>query len=348
MLLDPRTLDLTPRAVELVERTGGDPRFKLELPAAQIEIVSPPLASAGELGAFLAAARRDLAGAAGGLAALAGAGVHPFAAVEGELNSGERYERTLAEYGRVARRQLVFALQVHVAVPGADRALAVYNALRSYLPELLALSANAPFHAGEDTGLASVRPKIGEQLPRQGVPPVLDSWDQFEGALAWGARAGALPEPRVWWWELRPHPIHGTLELRVPDTQATVRESVAIVAVIHALAAWLAGRHDSGEKLPLAPTWRIEENRWAALRHGVHGQLADLETGERSATRDRLEALLGDLAPTAEALGCAGELAGALELARANGADRQRASAGDEPDLRAVVAGLADRFLEAA
>ena len=224
----------------------------------------------------------------------------------------------------------------------------MYNALRSYLPELLALSANAPFHAGEDTGLASVRPKIGEQLPRQGVPPVLDSWDQFEGALAWGARAGALPEPRVWWWELRPHPIHGTLELRVPDTQATVRESVAIVAVIHALAAWLAGRHDSGEKLPLAPTWRIEENRWAALRHGVHGQLADLETGERSATRDRLEALLGDLAPTAEALGCAGELAGALELARANGADRQRASAGDGPDLRAVVAGLADRFLEAA
>ncbi|MEA2375548.1 MAG: glutamate---cysteine ligase / carboxylate-amine ligase [Thermoleophilaceae bacterium] len=346
MLLDPVTLDLAPRARELLDRTAGDPRFKLELPAAQIEIVSPPLATVGDMAAFLAGARRDLAAAADGLVRLAGAGVHPFAAPEGELNAGERYDRTVEAYGRVAHRQLVFAFQVHVAVPGPERALAVYNAMRSYLPELLALSANAPFHAGEDTGLASVRPKIGEQLPRQGVPPAIESWESFAAELAWGERAGTVSDPRVWWWELRPHPIHGTLEVRVPDTQTTVREAAAVAAVVHALAARLAERHDAGERLPVAPTWRIEENRWSALRDGVHGELADLETGRLAPTRDRLATLLDELAPAAAALGCGGELDSARELAVASGADRQRAVASDGGDLRAVTQNLAERFLE--
>ncbi|MEA2307978.1 MAG: glutamate---cysteine ligase / carboxylate-amine ligase [Thermoleophilaceae bacterium] len=346
LLLDPETLDLAPRAVELLARTGGDERFKLELPAAQIEIVSPPFASVGELEPFLAGARRDLAAAGEGLARLAGAGVHPFAATEGEVNPGERYDRTLAEYGRVARRQLVFALQVHVAVPGADRALAVYNALRSYLPELLALSANAPFHAGEDTGLATVRPKIGEQLPRQGVPPAIASFEDYAAALAWGERAGTVHDPRVWWWELRPHPVHGTIEVRVPDAQTTVRAGAAVAAVVHALVAWLAARHDAGEQLEVAPTWRIEENRWAALSRGVHGRLADLRTGELEPTRDRLLRLIDQLTPLAADLGCAEQLAAARELTNANGADQQRAAAGDGGDLLAVTRHIADRFLQ--
>jgi carboxylate-amine ligase len=345
MLLDPATLDLVPRASELLERTAGDPRFKLELPASQIEIVSPPFDSVADATAFLATARRDLSAAASGLVRLAGAGVHPFAAVEGEVNAGERYDRTLEAYGRIARRQLVFAFQVHVAVPGPERALAVYNALRSYLPELLALSANAPYHAGEDTGLASVRPKIAEQLPRQGVPPAIESLEGFAAELAWGERAGTVHDPRVWWWELRPHPIHGTLEVRVPDTQTTVREAAAVTAVVQSLVVWLAARHDSGERLPLAPTWRIEENRWAALRDGVHGQLADLETGELMATRDRLGELLDQLAPVAASLGSAEELAAARELTAANGADRQR-EIGRGRDLRAVVESLTTRFLQ--
>jgi len=345
MLLDPETLDLAPLAGELLERTGGDSRYKLELPAAQLEIVSPPVESAADLTAFLANARRDLAAAAEGLVQLAGAGVHPFAAAEGEVNLGDRYDRTVAEYGRVARRQLVFALQVHVAVPGAERALAVYNALRSYLPELLALSANAPFHAGEDTGLATVRPKIGEQLPRQGVPPPIESFEEYAAALAWGERAGVVHDPRVWWWELRPHPFHGTIEVRVPDAQTTVREATAIAAVVHSLVAWLAARHDSGEKLAVAPSWRIEENRWAALSRGVHGRLADLRTGELEPTRERLLRLIDALAPHSEQLGCVDQLAAARTLVESNGADRQRTSA-RQGGLRAAVAELVTRFLE--
>ena len=292
MLLDAETGDLAPCAPELLERLAGDPRFKAEMPAAQIELVSAPAGTVAAAAAVLAGARADLLAAGEGRVLAGGAGTHPFAAAEGVLNQGERYERIQAEYGAIARRQLVFGLHVHVAVAGADRALAVHDALRGHLPELAALAANAPFHDGRDTGLASVRPKISEQLPRQGIPPALGSFDALAAELRWGAAAEAVPEPRQWWWELRLHPAYGTVELRVPDAQITVADTAAVAAVGHALIARLAERFDAGERLPAPPSWRIEQNRWAACRHGVGARLADLDTGELVPARERLRALL--------------------------------------------------------
>ena len=320
-LVDPETHALAPAAASVLARLPQDGRFKLELPAAQLELVTPPCSSVPDAIAALRAARGELAAVATAL----GAGMHPFAPAEGALNAGERYARTEREYGPVARRQLVASLQVHVAVGGADRSLAVYNALRAYLPELAALAANAPFYEGRDSGLASVRPKVSEGLPRQGVPPPLASWEAFADELTWGVAAGALEPPAAWWWELRPHTAHGTLEVRVPDTQITLEHAGAVAATAHALVAWLAGRFDAGEPLSAAADWRIAENRWSACRHGVEGSMADLRTGARTATRERLNALLAALAPTAARLGCADELAEAHALVEANGALRQRA-----------------------
>jgi carboxylate-amine ligase len=344
MLLDPETLDLAPRATELLARVEGDGRFKLELPAAQFEIASPALRSAREAADFLATARHDLRQAAIGLAELACAGVHPFADEEGELNAGERYKRTRREYGGLARRQLVFGLQVHVAVRPADAALAVYNGLREYLPELLALAANSPFYRGSDTGLAAVRPKLCELLPRQGIPPPLASWEEYASALEWGARAGGIPEAGVWWWELRPHPSFGTIEVRVPDAQVTVEDSAAIVATVHALARLLVDRHEAGESpAPPAPTWRIQENRWQALRHGLDGTLADLVTGEPLPTRERLRMLLEQIHPYAGELGAEAELSHALRLTESNGAARQREQHANG-GIRALTAWLVEGF----
>lgn len=344
MLLDPETLDLVPRAADVVAAVGRDARYKPELAAAQIEIVTPPCSTVAEAVGHLAEGRRALAAATDGLVRLAGAGMHPFASGRGELNRGERYDRTAAEYGEVARRQLVYALQVHVAVGSAATTLPVYNALRSYLPELAALSANAPFYEGHDTGLASVRPKVAEALPRQGLPPAIPGWDAFAEALAWGLRSGRVPESRVWWFELRPHATYGTLEVRVCDTQITTGDSAVLAAIIHCLVAWLAQRYEGGEDLPVAPTWRIAENRWSANRHGLDGTLADLVTGEPVPARDRLSGLLADLAPTAERLGCLGELEDAARLLQANGAQRQRAVAATT-DLRGLVDWMAEEFL---
>jgi glutamate---cysteine ligase / carboxylate-amine ligase len=340
MLLDAETLDLAPRAVEVVDGLCGDPRFKIEMPAAQLEIVTAPHATVGAAARELADARRALEGAAaaGGMR-LAGAGAHPFASGLGPLNPGPRYDAIGAEYASVARRQLVFGLHVHVAVRGAERALAVYNALRSHLPELAALAANAPFYEGRDSGLASVRSRISGLLPRQGVPPPLASIEEYAEALRWGGFA----DPRQWWWELRLHPAFGTVEVRVPDTQATVAATAAVGAVVHALAARLAARHDAGEVLAAAPSWRIDENRWSACRHGPDGELKDLATGERRPTRTRLHALLDELAPDAERLDCAAELAAARDLLEPGGAARARAVAA-ERGLHGLVERLAAAF----
>jgi carboxylate-amine ligase len=342
MLLEPETLDLAPVARAALERVDGDSRFKLEMPAAQLEIVTPPCASVPDAARALAEARETLAGALRDTVRLAGAGVHPFAAGRGKLNSEERYETMDREYGEVARRQLVFGLHVHVGVSGPERALAIYNALRGHLPELAALAANAPFYEGRDTGLDSVRPKLSGLLPRQGVPPAFESWSALADTLAWGA-AGRFP-PRQWWWELRLHPVHGTIEVRVPDTQRTVADTAAIAAVIHALVHRLGAAHDAGDALPADPSWKIDENRWSACRHGLRGSMADLRTGRLEPTRDRVERLLEDLAATARDVGCDGELTRARRLVQGNGADAQRAVA-SERGVPGMTAWLADGFV---
>ena len=332
LLLDPETHDLTPHAPAVLERLADPARFKPELPAAQLEIVTAPHADLDGALAELAAGRTRLIEAAAGLARPAATGLHPFANPEGELQALPDYAHTRAEYGRIARLQLVSALQVHVAVGGADRTLAVYNALRSYLPELAALAANAPYWAGQDTGMACARLKVNELLPRQGVPPAIASWDEFAEALRWGAAAGNVHTPRTWWWELRPHPAYGTLEVRVPDAQTTIEDAAAVARLTVALIAWLAARHDSGETMPAAPTWRIEENRWSAARHGTDGTMADLVTGERAATKDRLHALI-------ETVGAAE----ALPLVERCGAARQRSIVA-ERGLPGLARWLADAY----
>ena len=159
MLLDPDTLDLVPRCEQALAAVAGDRRFQPELVAAQIETLTPPRRTVAGAAQVLREARRDLLAALDGRALIAGAGVHPFAAALGELHSSARYDELATEFASIARRQLVFGLHVHVAIGGAERAVAVHDALRSYLPDLAGLAANAPFHEGHDTGLASVRPR---------------------------------------------------------------------------------------------------------------------------------------------------------------------------------------------
>jgi carboxylate-amine ligase len=344
MTLAPRTLDLSPVAGRVVEAADADGRVKSELPAAQLETITEPAQTAAEVAEQLAVARRIVARACEGIAVPAAAAIHPFTNPRGEVSEERRRRPLVTEYGEVARLQLVFGLHVHVRVPGDRRALAVYNALRSYLPELAALAANGPFLAGRDTGMASVRPKVSELLPRQGVPPAFAGWEEYSQAIQWGTASGGFDHPRMWWWELRPHPGFGTLELRVPDQQTTVADSAAIAAVVQALVVWLAERHDAGEPLAVHPTWRIEQNRWSAARHGLDGTLADLDSGEPRSARERVRELLDRIGPTAARLGGGRQLCDALELAADGGAERMRQAAGG--DSRRAVEWLAERFLE--
>lgn len=355
MLLDAATLDLAPVAERVLGWLADDPRFKPELPAAQLEIATRPAADARQAVAALATARADLLAALarhadGGQPAPlpAAAAVHPFAATRGVLNAGPRYDPFHAEYGELAERQLVASLQVHVALGDARVALAVHDALRGFLPELAALAANGPVYAGCDSGLASVRPAICGLLPRQGVPPALGSWERLAAELRWGAASGALPDLRRWWWELRLHPVYGTLELRVPDAQTTLADAAGVVAVAQALVAWLA-RRVAADDLPPAEaapeTWRIAENRSAAARRGLDAELTDLATGERRPARERLSWLLDELTPVAVELGAGALLPCARALIARNGASRQRELA-TRRGPRGLVAWLAERYAD--
>jgi carboxylate-amine ligase len=343
MLVEPNTLVLCECARTFVDRLADDARFKLEMPAAQLELVTASHAGVPDAIAELADARRVLWDAGEGLARPLAAGCHPSSSGEGVLNRSSRYAHTIAEYGTLARRQLVCALQVHVAVGGARRTLTVYNALREYLPLLAALAANAPIYEGRDTGLASVRPKISELLPRQGIPPAFPSWDALTEELRWGAAAGSLPDVGSWWWELRPHLRFGTLELRVPDTQTTLAEAAAVAAVGQALVALLAERDEVPSPVP---TWRIEENRWSACRHGLEGSMADLRSGKRRATRDLLDDLLNELEPVAQGLGAGAAMYHARSLIERNGSTRQRAVFAEE-GAAGLLRWLVQRYMDA-
>ena len=324
MLVDPKTLELAPAIDSVLAAVAGDERFARELRTAQLEIVTPICGTAAEACLQLAGARRLLVERLGGEIALAAAGTHPFATDWGEITEGEHYRAIADEYTWAARRSLACGLHVHVGVPGADRALAVYNALRSYLPELAALGTNSPFLEGQDSGLCSIRPKLNEAFPRAGVPPAFRSWEELVGFVDWGRTGGLFPDATHFWWDLRPHLELGTLELRAADAQTRVEDAAAIAALFQALVFRLADRYDAGEPLPVHDTHRINENAWRAYRYGVRGWLVDLDTGEPQPTRDRLERLVSEVESAARELRSTQQLRHARTLLAGNGADRQR------------------------
>jgi carboxylate-amine ligase len=323
MLVDPISLDLAPAIDEVLALCAGDTRYYRELRSAQIEIVTPVCAAAADACRELGHARRDLIELLDGRYRLLAAGTHPVSTRHGEVTAADRYRQIADEYTFATMRSLVCGLHVHVAVQGADRALAVFNALRSYLPELAALGANSAFIEGHDTGMASIRPKLNEIYPRSGIPPVLPGWDDLVRFVAWGRSGGLFPDASHFWWEMRPHPVHGTIEIRVADTQTRVEDATAIVAVIQALVSMLAAKLDAGEHLPVHDTHWITENAWRAHRYGVRGWLVDLDSGRRVETRERLVALIDSLVPYAAALGGADALQDARALVIGNGAERQ-------------------------
>jgi carboxylate-amine ligase len=324
MLVERESLDLAPVIDEVLPLLGNDRRYAPELRAAQIEIITPVCATAADACRELGHARKHLVETLNGSWRILASGTHPFSTRHGQITQADRYRQIADEYVWAATRSLVCGLHIHVAVCGADRSLAVYNALRSYVPELAALGANSAFTAGMDTGMASIRPKFNEGYPRSGVPPAFRTWEDLVRFVEWGRHGGLFPDASHFWWEMRPHPMHGTIEIRVADTQTRVDDATAIVAVVQALVAMLAERFDDGAALPVHETYWITENAWRAHRYGVRGWIVDLETGERVATRDRLACLLDDLEPYAERFDGSAQLTDARALLAGNGAERER------------------------
>ena len=336
-LVDDRYDRLAPLAAEALEEIGPDSRFHSEFRAAQVELVTRPCLTPADVGRELAVARIDLAEALRERARPVACGVHPTSRGVGPITEGERYSAIATDNPWAALHMLTCGLHVHVALADGDRALAVYNALRSYLPEFAALAANSPFHGSVDSGSSSARLHLNRALSRHGVPPAFRDWSEYGEFVAWGRAGGSIPDPGYHWWDLRLHPGHGTLEIRTCDAQTDLTDAVALVGLAQTLVAWLASRYDRGEPLAVHDSYRISESLWIAARDGARGTLPDLETGEPQPVVRRIGRLLDELAPVAAELGTERELARVSLLARACGAERQRERVG-----RLGIDGLVD------
>jgi len=342
-LLSGESYELVPRFDEVAE-AAADERIRRELMTSVLETatgvhasVSDAIAEVREIRALL----RDAAAERGAL--IASAGTHPFSHWEHqEITDKPRYQGVVDELRWVAEQVAIFGLHVHVAVPSADIAMHVVTSLRSNVPELLAVGANSPFWQARETGLASTRSKVFDTMPRSGLPPALGSFDEFVELVARGTSAGFFDDYTYLWWDVRPHPNLGTVELRAFDAQTRIGSVAALAALAQSLVATYV-------EAPLDPQPRalIAENKWRAVRYGLDAELVDLRSDRPRLARDAVRELAETAAPAAERLGCAAELAGIEELLQqGNGADEQRHVHEQDGSLLAVAQWLAATTIE--
>jgi glutamate---cysteine ligase / carboxylate-amine ligase len=312
---------------------------------AAIELRTDPHQSVGRAVAQLGGQRAELVDALAtmGLAA-AGAGMHPLALwSDTEVTSAGRYRLIRQTMRALTTREPTFALHVHVGVPDPEHAIDLYNRLRVHLPLLLALSGNSPFWRGRDAGFASTRTILFQAFPRTGMPRRFGSYAEWVQTVDLQLRAGALPEPTFLWWDIRPQPRFGTVEVRIMDAQSTLTDTATLVALVQSVArleldeGYVPEHASSLEEV-------LSENRFLAARDGVDARLIDSTTESLRPLPEILDEVLEAAQPHAAALGCLHEFDQAATLAAAPGAARQRAYPPSEQGLVRLVAGLGDLF----
>ena len=324
-ILDPRTLGLVNRFEEFQAAAQGtevEDHLVGELIASEVEVRTGRCETFTEAAAVMTERRRQLLALSGGLeVALCAVGTHPWSPWQDQrIIDTPHYRRNDEILRYVVWRNNTFGLHVHVGIRGADRAIQVTNALRGFLPDLLAYSGSSPFVEGAFTYLHSARTEIFTRMfPRCGVPDAFRDWAEYEEYVRFLYATGSITEHTQLWWSVRPHLAFPTVELRICDGQPELGESQALAAFMYALTVRIARAIDEGEDLPDHPHRLIEENLWRAIRWGLSGELIDLRSGDVLPARARIEQLLHWTMPVAEELG----VASFLTVPAATPAERQ-------------------------
>jgi carboxylate-amine ligase len=319
-IVDRETRELRSAAGEVIGALGtvttggssaeGPARVKHELFQSTLEIVTGVCTTVAE-------ARRDLEETLAAVVpevedrglAMFCAGSHPFTDWQSQdITINDRYARLVQEFQWPARRLQIFGIHYHVGVRSGEKAIAIANALSSYIPHFLALSASSPYWLGRDTGLASVRTKVFEALPTAGLPHQLSNWHEFEEFMTTLICARTINSIREVWWDIRPHPTFGTIEVRICDGIPLLRDIAALAALAQSLVEWLNSFIDRGYTLPCPRSWIVKENKWRAARHGLDAQLIANEGGDLVPLRAAVTELVDELSPMAARLGCDKEL----------------------------------------
>ncbi len=328
MICDVETLDLAQgidRILDfLPERLPG--MVKPELMQSVLEIATKPCGSVGEANDQLRALRRIVREVAGehGMA-IGAAGTHPAALYEDQLIvERERYRQLAAELGWIAEQELIFGTHVHVGIDDPEKAIYIADGMRGYLPLLLGMSSNSPLWRGKVTGMMSSRTPVFRAFPRVGIPPYYGSWEIYSSRVEQMMRGGAIPDYTYLWWDVRPHPDFGTVELRVFDQQTRIEQTIGFAALGQALAHRLAAEYDDGVPSREHPHELIDDNKVRAALVGIEGDLIDFDHGHEVSARQMALGVIDDLREHAEELGSEAELEGLRDLVEhGTGARRQ-------------------------
>lgn len=347
MILDADGFDLAQEIEAILDAVPADAEgfVKPELMQGVLEIATTPCPNVSAAASQLTDLRRLVSGIAEERGLVIGASAtHPFALWEKQLIVDRpRYREIATELAYIARRELIFGTHVHFGVEGADRAVYIADGIRRYIPLLLALSANSPFWRGEATGMMSSRTPVFRAFPRVGVPPHYGTWEIYSNRVELMMRAGAIEDYTYMWWDVRPHPNLGTVEVRVFDQQTRLEHTVALTALTVSLAHRMSGLYDAGEPLVEQPTELIDDNKVRAALRGMEGELIDFRAGKPRPAPVMAERLLDELAEHADELGCRSELEGVRNLLEhGTGARRQLDLHGRTGDMRALVGDIAE------
>jgi carboxylate-amine ligase len=357
-IVDRRTRELASAGSDIlseissgIEGASGEgkdhPRIKHELLECTLEINTSVCSTVSEARADLESSLTELTPAAGarGLA-LMSSGTHPFSQWHNQrISPDPRYARLVEDLQWPARQLQIFGLHVHVGVRSSEKVIAIANGLLAYVPHFLALSASSPYWLGEDTGLASSRSKVFELLPTAGLPHQMSCWAEFEQFMGTLVSARSISSIREVWWDIRPHPNFGTVELRICDAVPTLGEVAALAALSQSMVEWMDGLCDQGWPRPSPQMWIVRENKWRAARHGLDARIITDGNGSLMPIRDAIRDIVEELSPVASRLGCLDELRGILTIVD-NGPSylRQRAVAARTGRLTAVVDSLVEEL----
>ena len=344
MIVDRESFELV-NAIESLLEDAEEGEIKPELMESVLEVSTNPCKTTAEAGAQLRGLRRQVIANANAKGLTIGsAGTHPFAMWEdARIVARPRYRELISALRFVARQELIFGLHVHVGLDDPDKAIHVANGMRVHLPVLLALSANSPFWRADATGLMSTRTPIFRAFPRVGIPPEYRDWEDYSRQIEFMVDSGVMADYTYLWYDVRPHPKFGTVEIRVCDAQTRVEHTLGLAALIQAMVHELSAGFEAGEELPHYTFQVLDENKWLAARHGLAGELVDLPSGNRIATKQLARRLLGRLREHAEQLGSEADFACIEDLIdRGSGAERQVVVFEANHDLREVMAEIVE------
>ncbi len=327
-VLDATTLRLTPQAPLLLERMA-DPHLAKEMYQSTIELITGICTDAVDACEDLGRTFGRLVSSARSMGlTFSGTGTNPVADYnERVVSPVPRYHDLLDKNQWMIRRMAVYGLHIHIGMPSGDACIRFLNQFMHAVPHLIALSASSPFWRGTDTGMAACRPTVYEAHPTAGIPPPVHDWYQFQKLYAELLRTGSIQSMKDIWWDLRPSPGYGTLELRMCDGPATLRELEAIVAFAHAQALLFQEEQDTftGTSAKPPKRWIARENKWRALRYGLDAQIIDHHTLEQRALRTDILDRLERMAPLGRSLGYEAQFACLREIcSRGSSAQRQR------------------------